>query len=83
MNLAGTPATMANGSTSRVTTAPAPTIAPRPTVMPGSSVALVPMSAHSQTRTGFTDRSVWMSGLSAGTPVCSEHSAFAPGPQPT
>src|ERR1041385_1392882 len=35
MNRAGFPATMVHGSTSRVTTAPAPTIAPSPTVTPG------------------------------------------------
>ena len=46
MNRAGTPATMANGGTSCVTTAPAPTMAPRPMVTPGRIVALVPMSAH-------------------------------------
>ena len=58
MKLAGTPATIANGATSRVTTAPAPTIAPRPTVTPGRIVAFVPMSAHAPMRTGLISRSV-------------------------
>jgi len=42
---AGLPVTMAFGGTSRVTTAPAPTIANAPTVIPGSIVALAPMLA--------------------------------------
>ena len=39
MTRAGLPATMANGGTSRVTTAPAPTAAPVPIVRPGSTMA--------------------------------------------
>ena len=42
---AGLPATLANGGTSWVTTAPAPTIAPRPMVTPGRTIALIPISA--------------------------------------
>ncbi len=80
---AGTPATIENGSTSSVTTAPAPTMAPRPTVTPGRITALTPMSAQAPMRTGLISRSVWMIGTSAGTPVCVEPSTFAPGPQPT
>ena len=38
MTFAGTPATIANGGTSRVTTAPAATTAPRPIVTPGRTV---------------------------------------------
>src|SRR5881409_1324493 len=42
---AGLPATMASGGTSRVTTAPAPTIARSPITMPGRMVVLAPMEA--------------------------------------
>src|SRR5262249_32011057 len=83
MNLAGTPATIAKGSTSLVTTAPAPTMAPFPTVTPGRIVELVPMSAHARTRTGLISRSVWTIGTSPGRPVCADPRTFAPGPQPT
>src|SRR5262245_60608164 len=83
MNRAGTPATMENGFTSCVTTAPAPTMAPRPTVTPGRMTALVPTSAHASMRTGRMSRSVWMIGTPIGSAVCTEPSTFAPGPHPT
>lgn len=41
--VAGTPVTRQPGSTSRVTTAPAPMKAPAPTVMPCRTAALLPM----------------------------------------
>jgi hypothetical protein len=40
---AGLPTTIANGGTSLVTTAPAPTMALAPTVTPASTVALAPI----------------------------------------
>src|SRR5262249_2628930 len=47
--LAGTPATMANGGTSFVTTAPAPTSAPRPMVTPATMDTLTPDEDHDST----------------------------------
>src|SRR6185503_6109883 len=47
MNLAGTPPTKVFAGTSRVTTAPAPTIAPRPTATPARIVAPVIRTAPS------------------------------------
>jgi len=42
ITLAGTPATIVSGGTSRVTTAPAPTIAPSPMWTPGTTVTDAP-----------------------------------------
>jgi hypothetical protein len=42
---AGLPTTTACGGTSRVTTAPAPTMAPVPTSTPGRIVAFAPIDA--------------------------------------
>ena len=39
MTLAGFPTTTVNGSMSRVTTLPAPTVTPSPIVMPGKIIA--------------------------------------------
>ena len=47
MMRAGTPATMAYGGTSFVTTAPAPTAAPTPMLMPLIIMALLPIQASS------------------------------------
>ena len=47
---AGFPTTIALGGTSRVTTAPAPTIAAVPIVTPGRIVAFAPIDAPSATR---------------------------------
>ena len=49
---AGTPATIASGGTSRVTTAPAHTTLPRPSVTPGRTIARVPIQTWSSIRTG-------------------------------
>src|SRR5688500_9761621 len=49
---AGLPTTIAYGGTSRVTTAPAPTIAPRPMVTPGRIVAFAPIDAPFCTSVG-------------------------------
>src|SRR5262249_51057544 len=54
---AGTPATIVYDGTSRVTTAPAPTMAPSPIVMPARIVALVPIEAPSPTRVSTTFQS--------------------------
>src|SRR5437868_1997825 len=60
---AGTPATVAPGGTSRVTTAPAPISACAPMVTPHMMMAPLPIDAPRQTRVGTTDqsRSVWSS----------------------
>src|SRR5687768_6058320 len=55
---AGTPATMAKGGTSLVTTAPAPTMLPFPIVTPGNITAFTPMSAQASILTLFILRSV-------------------------
>ena len=55
--LAGLPATMASGGTSRVTTLPAPIIAFSPTVIPHSSTAPEPMDAPRLTKVGMQDQS--------------------------
>ena len=47
----GTPATIAHGATSWVTTAPAPITTPAPTVMPSNSVAPAPIHTSSPTCT--------------------------------
>jgi hypothetical protein len=56
MRRAGTPATSANGGTSRVTTAPAATKACAPMETPHTTVALAPMVAPAATRVGRSDR---------------------------
>ena len=74
---------MANGATSCVTTAPAPTMAPRPIVTPGRIVALVPMSAQAPIADRL-DLQIGQHDWDVGRePVCAEPSTFAPGPQPT
>ena len=71
---------MEKGGTSRVTTAPAPTILPLPIVTPGNKIAPVPMSAHASTCTGRISRSVSMIGRSMGRPVCEEPKYLCSGP---
>src|SRR5579863_2238414 len=80
---AGTPATTAKAGTSRVTTAPAPTIAPRPIVTPGRTTAPVPMSDPDSMRTGSASWSVSMTGRSEGSPLCRAPRIRTPGPTPT
>ena len=62
MTRAGTPPTVAPGGTSRVTTAPAPTVAPSPIVTPPSTTARWPRNTPSPMVTGpvpcTSDRSV-------------------------
>ena len=53
---AGTPPTIANGGTSRVTTAPAATTLPRPSVTPGRIVARVPIQTWSSITTRRSSR---------------------------
>src|ERR1019366_9241228 len=50
---AGTPATTTPGSTSRGTTAPAPTIAPSPILTPGRMTAPVPIQPFAPISPGF------------------------------
>jgi hypothetical protein len=54
---AGTPATVAPAGTSRLTTAPAPTIAPAPTLTPPSRIAPEPIVAPSPTVTASCSQS--------------------------
>src|SRR5690606_26455582 len=67
MTRAGTPATIANGGTSFVTTAPAPTSAPSPILTPARIVALEPMEAR---------RPTWVSTTFQSASVCSEPSGL-------
>src|SRR5262249_1658691 len=60
---AGTPATIAFGATSPVTTAPAPIVAPSPMVTPHKIVAFDPMDARRQTRVDSTFQSAGPCGL--------------------
>src|SRR5947209_5001343 len=60
---AGTPATIARGGMSRVTTAPAPTIAPAPMVIPHKIVAFDPIDAPLPTWVGATFQSAGPWGM--------------------
>ena len=54
---AGLPATVVPGATSRVTTAPAPTMAPAPIVTPGRITAPLPIEARGSTTAGSRTQS--------------------------
>ena len=82
MSRAGTPATIAFGATSRVTTAPAPILAPSPMVTPHKMVAFDPMAARRQTRVGSTSQSAGPCSLPSsvvalGNLIVDEHHAVS------